>query len=1285
MGHSSSVGRPTNFLPRARRNPAGPRALLIAALSMLLAVVGLGAVASPAAAATVYEIDGQWAPGTPGTVAKGDVITSEWRVNVNDDRPAPSNDPVENVNFTVTLQNGQFDALPDLCRTTAGLDPVSSVSADGRTLVCNLGTVTQGTALVVQAPVVADGVTGSQITASGTIAGETDDLDPVAIQNTFGMDMLWGTPTGTVIPSPTGGPGDYAFDLEWTLFQDRGSDAGPQTIVYNLNIPLQNGQELFLSRQNNSAPLDQPCVPFRNGNSAEGHPYSGYGPAEQRAPFVESCTLEKTGPNTFRMTITGIDYSLTEVPTHDSAGNPLPTDQAAVASGAIWLEVRNLTETTSASLTASAPIYTSVTGQTDPDEPGNNTSSKVITVPGNWHHLWIRTNGGTNWDNTFKVAPGTTVTDQTADTIAVGGVPAATPMGDCSILDTAYVDYSSVALFAWEPGDPVGDPEPALPGSLQWYVGNDPTVTPGSGGYNPDAFTGCDGAAGWVSTEPADLTTVKAVRWTGTAGGIGHQNFAMRVTVTIQPNAPIGQDVWTWGGVIRNGDWVYPGRGTFPNNYTPTPGERYNGTNGARDILHVVFATPAIQKLVDRQVVRPGEPATFTLNYSANGSGTMPPTVDDYTITDTLPAGMTYVPGSATPEPSVSPDGRTLTWSLDGVPTNAVQSLTYQAVADDSVTPGQTLTNTATSTLRGETSRPASRQVTVSSSGYTEISKTADTPYIPNVDGSGDGEGSWTVTMRSFDPLPQAYTDVIDILPFEGDQRGTDYAGSYELTEVTFPAGSTGTVYYTTADPATLSDDPADPANGAPNAPSAIWSTTFTPDATAVRVIGGELEPGGVRQFQVHVATDGADPRDTYVNRAQGRAEHTRLVTRTSAPMSMAYYYAATLKKYVQDSRGRWHDAQDVTDYPAFRYGDTVRYRIVVTNVGQGTLTNIDVTDDQQPALGNFHIDELAAGESESHEFEMVLDESTNGTVVNTASATVDTPPDAPPPVIPPDPAGFEVANYRTVKSADPKQGRPVFPGEVINYTITVTQEGTAPADAEFSDDLGKVLDDATYNRDVEASIGTARFRNGHIVWNGTIPVGEVAVVTYSVTVKRRANLDNGRLVNPVTSPGCEIRDGKPVRCRTEHEVGKFDLDIVKDVVGPATLIVGEEVRYRLRVSNNGPDAAPAPITVTDRLPEGLQLVSARGKGWDCKVELVSDEVTCVRDRFLGVDRKAPPVMVVARTTKAAIGRDVVNTARVRAPGDTDRSNNDDPAEIVVIRVPDLPDTGARFVVPGLF
>ena len=129
-------------------------------LSLLLIVAGtltgaLG-VASPASAATVYELTGEWEANTPDPVASGDVVVIKWRGNVNDDQPAPSNDPVPNVTITVTVDHGYFQSLPDSCLTT-GVDPVSSISADGKTMVCNFGTARQGSAAVFQTGIVADG------------------------------------------------------------------------------------------------------------------------------------------------------------------------------------------------------------------------------------------------------------------------------------------------------------------------------------------------------------------------------------------------------------------------------------------------------------------------------------------------------------------------------------------------------------------------------------------------------------------------------------------------------------------------------------------------------------------------------------------------------------------------------------------------------------------------------------------------------------------------------------------------------------------------------------------------------------------------------------------------------------------------------------------------------------------------------------------------------------------------------------------------------------------------
>jgi hypothetical protein len=100
-------------------------------------------------------------------VKSGDVVTGVWRVNMNDDAPAPANDPVDNVTVTITAQNGHFGSVPSGCKT-GGVTPASSISADGLTLTCNLGTQIEGTAVVLQAPIVADGVTRTRIARRST-------------------------------------------------------------------------------------------------------------------------------------------------------------------------------------------------------------------------------------------------------------------------------------------------------------------------------------------------------------------------------------------------------------------------------------------------------------------------------------------------------------------------------------------------------------------------------------------------------------------------------------------------------------------------------------------------------------------------------------------------------------------------------------------------------------------------------------------------------------------------------------------------------------------------------------------------------------------------------------------------------------------------------------------------------------------------------------------------------------------------------------------------------------
>jgi uncharacterized repeat protein (TIGR01451 family) len=1253
-----------------RRRSITLRGALVVLLAPLMALAGLGLSAPTASAVPVYEITGQWEANTPTTVKSGDIVTAIWRVNVNDDQPAPANDPVDNVTFTVTAQNGTFSSLPRACET-AGVAPASSISPDGKTLTCNLGTHDEGTAVVVQAPMLADGPTGSQVTATGSIAGQSADLEPIDIVNPFGMDMRWGVGTRQV----TSGAGFFGVDLEWTLSKLKGSDPGQQTLSYNLTIDSVQGP-VSIAAQN--------CTAFTT-DAADGHPWSGGNhPANQMDSFVGSCTLTQVDATHFTLTLSGIDYNPANPPTRDSTGRSLPVDQVALASGSIWLRIAT-NQSGSVQLTQAPMTYTSADGtQTASDNTSNNTESKAWVTPGGYSEAWQRSltgNGGTSHDDTYKVAAGTTVY-QAMDTSmpSAAGRDPSLPVGFCSIIDNKYADFTRIGGF---------NPAGGVPGQvIEYYTGGAPALDATSASYDPNSFNCGVIDGGWSTTPPADLTQVKAVRIAMTqaqakaASLDGH--VGVTILQTIQPDAPTGIDVWSLMNSINDdGSWT-----THPGTCgTPIPDGRYCLT-GYTDVLHVVTASPAVSKSVDRSVVKPGEAATYTLTYSANGAGALPPSVDGYQLVDTLPVGMAYVAGSATPEPVVTTSGghEVLTWTLDGVTTNANHALTYQAALDNSVTPGQVETNTVAATYGGVTANAAA-QVTVATDGYTQISKTADTPFIPNLDGKGNGEGSWTVSVRSFDPLPQAFTDTIDILPFRGDARGTDYEGDYALVAVTPNPGAN--VFYTTADPATLSDDPGDPVNGSAGDPvgnSVGWSPVFTADATAVRVIGPQLAPGAEQQFKVAIATAGADGEDVFVNRAQGRAGHTQLVMRTSAPITVADYYSASLKKYVQDRSGKWHDANDAADYPVFNYGDTVKYRIVVTNTGQGTLTNLDISDDKQPQLGGFHVDSLAPGESASHEYSMKLGTSVSGTVVNTACATADTPADSQvPPTINCDPAGLLVANYTTVKTSDPASGSMVYPGQVVRYTVVVTQQGSAPAAASLSDDLAGVFDDAVYNRDVRASLGQVAIHGSRLVWSGTVPVGGKATITYSVRVKALKALKahgDRRLGNVVTSDGCRVVGGRTVGCETQHRAGIFDLAVTKRVIGSHLVIAGGRVRYGLRVLNRGPNVSSAPVRVTDRLPRGLELVSAHGKGWACQVDKRDDRLVCVRATSLRPHQHAPRIVVVAKATRKAIGHRVVNVARVSAAGDTVKSNNRSTAAVEVIRTPALPSTGYRTIAP---
>lgn len=1171
----------------------GMTGLMVAALGATSLTIAVGQAAQ---AAPVYEITGQWvAPASQ--LASGELVTAEWRFNLNDDAAAATNDPVENVTATFTASNGTFARVPDIC-LTSGVNPVSSLSSDAMTLVCNVGAKDKGTAVVVQTPMKANGEAGAAVSADGAIGGQSATVPEIPIVNPFAMDIVWGSPTSYF--STAADQTKTTLDFEWTLNWAPNGSVGPDSVSYDVKVANTTGAAISVA--------PQACSPYSSGVSS-GHPWSGgTHPASQMASFVSSCTLTpKAGsPGTFTLTLTGIDYSQALRPTQDSTGAALPSNWAAVASGSVWFSVATGVQVTSStSLTSNAPTYTALDGSTSADDAANNSSDKPMVPPGSWPWgRWERRiggGGGSDWDNTFKAAPGfgvVAVSASTANDSSMSSLFVPTDIvGVCSVLDTKYVVFDGSADIPTNLVDPSKV-------NMEYYIGADPSVDPNSASYDPQNFD-CGvggqgpGGAGWTTTKPTDLSTVKALRaqWLYSdflPGAIAMQNWtAMYVGETIKSSAVNGQDIWTFSSYrLGTQTPVWTPRSDPSTGVTPTPGDRYPFTTFGRDVVTVVAATPSISKSADRAVAEPGVPVNYTLRYQALGRVGGSP-VDGLSLVDTLPAGMSYVEGSAAPEPVVSTSGsqQVLTWTLNGVEVNSPKTLSYQAVLAPEVTTGKALVNSVTASLNG-VRQLASAQVTVSSNGYTQIGKTTDWPYIPNLSGDGVGDGSWTVTLKSFDPIQQSATDTIDILPYNGDGRGTSFSGSYAVTGVTgMVAGAT--VYYTSSDPTTLSDDPADPSNGVfgdVTANTVGWTVSMPEHVTAVRVIGPALSSGGVQSFKIGVHTTAMQPGDVLMNRAQDRTSHTQLVTRASAPLTMANSYSASLKKYVLDPNDsnpdtQWHDANDVTDYVDFQIGSEVTYKIVVRNAGQGALTNIVVTDDKF-GTGDFTIASLPACTSETDaacQFEKVFTvvPSTDlpGTVINTACATADTPSEAQEPVvIDCDPAGINEYNYSVKKSSDPVEGSRVTPGQTVRYTVTVVQEGTAPADAVFVDDLAEVLDDADYNGDVSASVGTVSVTDGVLSWAGTVPVGATATITYSVTVKAYG-LGDSVLDNVVSSPGCVPTATEDEDCRTTNYMGWFTISKTSDPAPGAEVEPGDKITYQIVVTHHGEIGIGASLT----------------------------------------------------------------------------------------------------------
>ncbi|WP_051218175.1 GEVED domain-containing protein [Nocardioides insulae] len=184
--------------------------------------------------------------------------------------------------------------------------------------------------------------------------------------------------------------------------------------------------------------------------------------------------------------------------------------------------------------------------------------------------------------------------------------------------------------------------------------------------------------------------------------------------------------------------------------------------------------------------------------------------------------------------------------------------------------------------------------------------------------------------------------------------------------------------------------------------------------------------------------------------------------------------------------------------------------------------------------------------------------------------------------------------------------GGSVLPGDVLTYTVTVENTGTAEfteADpASLADDLADVLDDATYNLDatVTPDQGSVAFDEPTLTltWAGPLAVGETVTVTYTVTVDAPpagdAVLEN-TVVAPDSSCGPDVDPADPA-CTVSTPVRSLEIEKTSDAV--TEILPGQSIGYSFTVTNTGgyDYTAADPATAVDDLSAVLDDVAFSGE-----------------------------------------------------------------------------------------
>jgi uncharacterized repeat protein (TIGR01451 family) len=630
-------------------------------------------------------------------------------------------------------------------------------------------------------------------------------------------------------------------------------------------------------------------------------------------------------------------------------------------------------------------------------------------------------------------------------------------------------------------------------------------------------------------------------------------------------------------------------------------------------------ATTDVTASADLAIAKNG-PATVeaggAISYQLDVSNDGPSDAVDVTVTDTLPAGVTFGSAAGAGWSCTNVGDVSVTCSRPAL----AAGVTAPVITVEVTAPSQPTTLSNTATVASTTADPdggdntASASTAVTASADLSIAKTAPATVVAG------GLITYTLEVANDGPSDAVDLTVLDTLP-SGVSFVSASGGGWSCTNA-------GDVSVTCTRATLAAGDSAPTITVEVDAPSQAASLT-----NSASVSSPTPDPD---------AGDNADSATTLVTASADLA-----VVKTGPATVVA---GATVTYSVQVANSGPSDAADllVTDTlpPGVAFVTATGPGWSCTNVGDVSVTCTRAT--------------LAAGASSTITIS-VSAPAQSGSITNAvsvASTTSD-----------PDPSD-NTSSATTVVTASAdlsvvKAGpATVTAGGLVTYTLAVANAGPSDAvDLVLTDTLPVGVSFVS-----ASGAGWSCTNVGDVSVTCTRPLlvagGSAPVISIEVDAPDQpASLTNTAVIVSATP---DPASGNNTSTSTTAVDASADLAILK--AGPATATATGTVVYQLVVANDGPSDAVS-VSVVDTLPAGVGFVSAGGAGWTC-VNAGDASVTCTRP-LLATSSTAPDITI--EVTAPAQAAALTNTATVTSvTPDPDLTDNTASASTGVTAVADL-------------